>query len=132
LERAAGTLGFSQVERSLRAFATALWGRAPLLRAIEPVEGRPLPRRVSIGDGVIGVPQVFRSVSGDTAAELFRACIAHATAHLALTPARFPIGQLIRRTRTRRVHYWCPAMPLDSLVDKPLGILPIQSERNML
>jgi len=35
LERAAGALGFSQVERSLRAFAAALWGRAPLLRAIE-------------------------------------------------------------------------------------------------
>jgi nitric oxide reductase NorD protein len=94
LERAAGALGFSQVERSLRAFAAALWGRAPLLRAIEPVEGRPVPRRVSIGDGVIGVPQVFSSVSGDTATQLFRACIAHATAHLTLTPARFPIGQL--------------------------------------
>jgi nitric oxide reductase NorD protein len=94
LERAAGVLHFSQVERPLKAFATALWGRPPILRTIEPVEGRPVPRRVGIVGGVIRVPPVFRGVTGDTAAQLFLACIAHATAHLALTPARSPVGQL--------------------------------------
>jgi hypothetical protein len=94
LERAAGTLGFSQVERPLKAFATALWGTSPILRAIEATPGRPVPRRVGIIGPLIRVPQVFRGISPDAAAQLFRACIAHATAHHALTPARLPVGQL--------------------------------------
>jgi hypothetical protein len=94
LERAAGLLGFAQLERPLKAFATALWGRPPILRAIEPVAGRPAPRRAAISGGIIHVPAVFRGVSGDIAAQLFRACIAHTTAHLALTPARLSVGQL--------------------------------------
>jgi nitric oxide reductase NorD protein len=94
LEHAAGTLGFAQVERPLKAFATALWGRTPVLRPIEPAEGQPVPRRAGISGEMIRVPQVFRGFTGDTAAQLFRACVAHASAHLALTPARFPVGQL--------------------------------------
>jgi len=94
LERAAGALGFAQLERPLKAFATALWGRPPILRAIEPTAGRPATRRAGISGGIIRVPAVFRGVSGEAAAQLFKACIAHATAHLALTPARFPVGQL--------------------------------------
>ncbi|MEN3382228.1 MAG: nitric oxide reductase NorD protein, partial [Hyphomicrobiales bacterium] len=92
LERAAGVLGFAQLERQLKAFATALWGRPPILRAIEPIAGH--SRRAGISGGIIRVPAVFRGVSGEAAAQLFKACIAHATAHLALTPARFPVGQL--------------------------------------
>jgi nitric oxide reductase NorD protein len=94
LERAAGTLGVAQAERSLKAFATALWGRSPVLRAIEPAGGQPVPRRSGISGGLIRVPQVFRGFTRDAAAQLFRACVAHASAHLALTPVRFPIGQL--------------------------------------
>jgi hypothetical protein len=94
LERAAGALRFAQFERSLKAFATALWGWPPILRAIEPAAGRPPLRRAGFSGGIIRVPPVFRGVSGEAAAQLFRACIAHATAHLALTPARLPVGQL--------------------------------------
>lgn len=94
LERSTGALDVSQVERSLKAFATALWGRVPVLRPIDAVEGGPAPRRVGIAGGVIRIPRVFRGVSAAVALSLYRACIAHATAHFALTPARFPVGQL--------------------------------------
>ncbi|PWT85595.1 MAG: hypothetical protein C5B56_13790 [Proteobacteria bacterium] len=94
LERSTGALDVSQVERSLKAFATALWGRVPVLRPIDAVEGLPVPRRVTIAGGVARIPRVFRGVSAAVAPSLYRACIAHATAHIALTPARFPIGQL--------------------------------------
>jgi nitric oxide reductase NorD protein len=94
LERAGGALAFSQVERMLKSFATALWGRPPILRGASATAGLPPPRRISIAGGVVRVPQVFRGVSAHTAALLFRAGVAHATAHFALGPGRFPVGSL--------------------------------------
>jgi nitric oxide reductase NorD protein len=94
LERAGGTLAFSQVERPLKLFATALWGRVPVLRGAGPAAGRPAPRRISMSGGIVRVPQIFRGVSAHTASLIFRAGIAHATAHLALSPGGFPVGSL--------------------------------------
>lgn len=94
LERNGGPLAFAQVERPLKMFATALWGRVPVLRGAAPLAGRKAPRRIGISGGVVRVPQVYGGVSAHTAALLFRAGIAHATAHLALSPGQFPVGSL--------------------------------------
>jgi hypothetical protein len=64
------------------------------LRPLDAAEGQPAPRRVGIAGGVIMIPPVFRGVSAADAPSLYQACVAHATAHFALTPARFPVGQL--------------------------------------
>lgn len=94
LEQAAGALTFSHNERSLKAYATALWGRPPALRSAVAAPGQQAQRRVNIAGGVIRVPAVFRGVPKSALPLLFRACVAHATAHTELTRMRFPIGQL--------------------------------------
>jgi nitric oxide reductase NorD protein len=94
LEQAAGALTFSRDERILKTYATALWGRPPVLRGAVAPPGGQLPRRVNIAGGVIRVPPAFRGVPKNTLPALFRACVAHATAHVALTRTRFPIGSL--------------------------------------
>jgi nitric oxide reductase NorD protein len=94
LEQAAGALTFSRSERILKAYATALWGRPPVLRGAVAPPGGQLPRRVNIAGGVVRVPPVFRGVPKTGLPQLFRACVAHATAHVALTRTQFPIGSL--------------------------------------
>jgi hypothetical protein len=94
LEQAAGALTFSRSERVLKAYATALWGRPPVLRSAVAPPGGQLARRVNISGGVVRVPPVFRGVPKTSLPQLFRACVAHATAHVALTRTRFPIGSL--------------------------------------
>jgi nitric oxide reductase NorD protein len=94
LEQAAGALTFSRDERVLKAYATALWGRPPVLRSAVAPPGGQLARRVNIAGGVVRVPPVFRGVQKNSLPQLFRACVAHATAHVALTRTRFPIGSL--------------------------------------
>ena len=94
LEQAAGALTFSRNERILKAYATALWGRPPVLRSAVAPPGGQLARRVNIAGGVVRIPPVFRGVPKSALPQLFRACVAHATAHVALTRTRFPIGSL--------------------------------------
>jgi nitric oxide reductase NorD protein len=94
LEQASGALTFSRDERILKAYATALWGRPPVLRSAVAPPGGHLARRVNIAGGVVRVPPVFRGTPKSTLPQLFRACVAHATAHVALTRTRFPIGSL--------------------------------------
>jgi nitric oxide reductase NorD protein len=94
LEQAAGALTFSRNERILKAYATALWGRPPVLRSAVAPPGGQLARRVNIAGGVVRVPPVFRGVAKNVLPQLFRACVAHATAHVALTRTRFAIGSL--------------------------------------
>ena len=94
LEEAAGALTFSRNERIVKAYATALWGRPPVLRSAVAPPGGQLARRVNISGGVVRVPPVFRGVPKSALPQLFRACVAHATAHVALTRTRFPIGSL--------------------------------------
>lgn len=94
LERSAGHPTFTDFERRLKLFATALWGTPPILRAMEPVKGQPAQRRANLAGGMVRVPMVYRGAPPETAPLLFRAAIAHATAHLALNPTRLPIGTL--------------------------------------
>jgi hypothetical protein len=94
LEQAAGALTFSRNERILKAYATALWGRPPVLRGAVAPPGAQLPRRVNIAGGVVRIPPVFRGTPRSVLPQLFRACVAHASAHVALTRTRFPIGSL--------------------------------------
>jgi hypothetical protein len=94
LEQSAGALIFSRNERVLKAFATALWGRPPVLRGAIAPPGMQLPRRVNIAGGVVRMPPVFSGTPKGMLPQLFRACVAHATAHIALTRTRFPIGSL--------------------------------------
>ena len=49
---------------------------------------------MNIAGGVIRVPPVFRGLPKSGLPLLFRACVAHATAHVALTRVRFPVGSL--------------------------------------
>jgi nitric oxide reductase NorD protein len=94
LERGAGVPSFTEYERRLKLYATALWGRPPTLRPILPVTGQLPPRRVNIAGGIVRVPLAYRGMPNEMAPLLFRAAVAHATTHLALTPARFEIGKL--------------------------------------
>lgn len=94
LEQSAGALTFSHNERILKAYATALWGGPPVLRGAVAPPGGNLPRRVNIAGGVVRIPPVFRGTPKSMLPQLFRACVAHATAHVALTRTRFPIGSL--------------------------------------
>jgi nitric oxide reductase NorD protein len=94
LEQAAGALTFSRGERVLKAYATALWGHPPVLRSAVAPPGGQLARRVNISGGVVRVPPVFRGVPKSALPHLFRAAVAHATAHVALTRTRFPVGSL--------------------------------------
>ena len=94
LEQAAGALTFSRNERILKAYATSLWGQPPVLRSAVAPPGGQLARRVNIAGGVVRIPPVFRGVPKGALPQLFRACVAHATAHVALTRNRFPIGSL--------------------------------------
>src|SRR5271170_2074914 len=94
LEQAAGALTLSRDERILKAYATALWGRPPVLRGAVAPPGGQLAGRVNIVGGVVRIPPVFRGVPKTALPQLFRACVAHATAHVALTRVHFPIGSL--------------------------------------
>jgi nitric oxide reductase NorD protein len=94
LERLSGHLTFTQVRHRMRAYATALWGVAPPIRAADVQTDGQAMRRSSIAGGMVRVPEVFRGVPASEAEILFSATVAHATAHLALGKGRFPIGSL--------------------------------------
>ena len=94
LDGAGAATGFSGLERGLKLFAAALWGPVPALRALPAAAGRPPPRRASLADAVVLLPAVFPGVSPAAQAALFRAAVAHATAHLAFGAGRQPVGSL--------------------------------------
>ena len=86
--------GFAAHQRGMRLFATALWGRVPPLRPLPAAEGRPPPRRASLSDGAILMPQTFPGVPAEAQGRLFRAAMAHALAHLLAGAPRQTVGQL--------------------------------------
>lgn len=86
--------GFAIHERRLKLFATALWGRPPALRPLPAAEGRPPPRRASLSDGVVLLPETFPGVPPAAQAALYRASVAHALAHLLAGAPRQPVGTL--------------------------------------
>ncbi len=94
LERLSAQVLFGTLERSLGIYTAALWGARPVMHVATPRQDAPAPRRVSIAGGIIRVPEGFRGVPVEVAPSLFRAAIAHATAHLALGDGRFRPGGL--------------------------------------
>jgi Mg-chelatase subunit ChlD len=93
LARGAGH-GFAAHERGLKLFATALWGRVPALRPLPAAAGRPPPRRASLSDGVVLLPEMFPGVPAAAQHRLFRAAAAHALAHLMAAAPRQKVNAL--------------------------------------
>ncbi len=91
---ARGGDGFTLHERRLKLFATALWGRVPILRPFPISPGRPPARRCSLLDGVMLLPESFPGMPREAQAPLFRASVAHAVAHLMAGAPRQPVGTL--------------------------------------
>jgi Mg-chelatase subunit ChlD len=94
IARDLGSVSFPEVEIELKAFLTALWGRAPLLRGFSTDNNQVAQRRASIAGPLIRLPEIYRGVQGDAARTLFRAAAAHAHAHLVLGQGLFPVGTL--------------------------------------
>lgn len=94
LEREAAETSFSDVERRMKAFFTALWGLRLPVREAPP--GRPdgARRRAGFAEGVIRMPATFPGFRGERAEALFRAALAHIGAHMAFSGPRFPVGKL--------------------------------------
>ena len=86
--------GFTAQERRLKLFATALLGRPAILRPLPAAPGRPPPRRASLADGVLLLPERFPGLPADRQPALFRAAAAHAAAHLLFGAGRQPVGKL--------------------------------------
>jgi len=72
----------------------ALWAREVELRAADELRESGERTRVSIVDGVIRMPRAFGADTGQDGVALYRAAAAHASAHLAYSTHRFPLGRL--------------------------------------
>ena len=94
LHRKSSQIGFADVERATKAFATALWGRQALLRVL-PIEGvHAAQRRAAIAGPLIRLPETYRGIAADAVPALYRAAAAHAQAHLVLGGSPFVVGKL--------------------------------------
>jgi len=87
-------IAFSDSERKLKAYITALWGMQPVLRAAGGREGKPAPRRVSFDGGYVRVPESFSDLDQHGVEPIFRAAVAHVAAHLVFTGGRMKVGTL--------------------------------------
>lgn len=94
LEQATSNVVFADVERRLKAYLMALWQARPLITAAAIVPGRPAPRRVSFDGRFVRIPEVYSGFHGHEAIELFRAALAHVTAHMIYTREKLPVGTL--------------------------------------
>ncbi|WP_461354548.1 nitric oxide reductase activation protein NorD [Bradyrhizobium sp. USDA 4454] len=84
---------FARLEKRLVATTIALWNRKPRFRKLA-VAPTPVPRRTSLGAGLIGLPETFPGFEGEGADLIYLAAVAHAGAHLAHSNVRFPVGRL--------------------------------------
>ncbi|HWA11668.1 MAG TPA: VWA domain-containing protein, partial [Burkholderiales bacterium] len=85
---------FSDVERRLSLYLRALWGRDIKLRPAVASRNESAGRRSTIDGMTIRLPQSYRGFSGQSGLALYRAAVAHASAHIMFTGQRFPIGSL--------------------------------------
>ena len=94
IHQEAGTVTFAELEHRIRYFLAALWGVLPVIRAA-PLGGavRPL-RRATFDEFLVRLPSTFPGYSGNQAARLFHAAVAHVGAHIMFTPQRFPVDGL--------------------------------------
>jgi nitric oxide reductase NorD protein len=93
LQRESGDVLFSDVERRMKAWLTAMWHvRVPIREPGLSATG-PMRRRAGFGPGIIRMPATFPGYRGQQAVDLFRAALAHVGAHYR-HPGRFPVGTL--------------------------------------
>lgn len=85
---------FADVERRLSLYIRALWGGNMKLRPVIHVKGTSAGRRSTIDGNTIRLPQAYRGFAGQTGLALYRAAVAHASAHVVITRQRFPVGSL--------------------------------------
>ena len=105
LDRLSGHSTFSDRHRRLQAYAAALWGAAPRMRAAHDSR----LRRAALAGEVLLIPETFPEAPPDRLDNLFRAIVAHATAHLVygsprrdpgtLKPAQIALAGLIEDAR---------------------------------
>ncbi|MDX5362203.1 MAG: VWA domain-containing protein [Alphaproteobacteria bacterium] len=94
LLRESGEVVFSDLERRLKTYLTALWRVRVAVREAAVGVGRPIPRRASFDAGVVRMPASFPGVPQAQANDLFRAALAHIAAHLMYSGPRFRPGSL--------------------------------------
>ncbi len=95
LDRLSGQITFSVLQSRLRAYSTALWGvNYPLREAPAPAAANAKPRRTTITSGMVHVPDVLEGVAKERGPDLYRAMVAHATAHLVFGGERFEPAEL--------------------------------------
>jgi nitric oxide reductase NorD protein len=94
LDRLAGRTAFSVEQRRLVAYAVALWGACAPIRPAFGTAGADLPRRATVTAGIVRIPETFSDVAPEQLNDLFRAAVAHATAHLAYQSPRRDPGSL--------------------------------------
>ena len=92
LDRLAGKASFSGEQKRLETFLAALWGVAIPLQPLLGAPGAPAPPRASLSGCVVRIPETFPDAGTDPT--LFRAAVAHASAHLAFASPRREIGSL--------------------------------------
>lgn len=93
-EQASSDIVFSDVERRLSLYVSALWGLRPIIRTAPVQPGRPAPRRTSFEGAFVRIPETYSGFHGDDALRLYRAALTHAAAHMAYGGPRFPVGTL--------------------------------------
>lgn len=93
LDRLSGQVTFATLRGQMLAYATALWGETIALREA-PTSRTALPRRATISPGTVHVPDVLPGVPREAAPALYRAMVAHATAHLVLGGPPSEVGTL--------------------------------------
>lgn len=85
---------FADVERRLSLYLRALWGRNIKLRPAISSRNESVGRRSTIDGTTVRLPQGYRGFAGQSGLALYRAAVAHASAHIMFTGRRFPVGSL--------------------------------------
>lgn len=85
---------FARLERRLAATMLALWNTKPRFRKLALAPTPPVPRRMSLVAGLVGLPESFPGFEGQRADAIYLAAAAHAGAHLIHSTVRFPVGRL--------------------------------------
>ncbi len=94
VDRLAGQVTFTSMQGQLRAYVAALWGKPYPVRDLPAPENDDRARRTAVSSGIILVPDVFRGVLSADAPSLYRASVAHASAHLTFGGRPFDPGSL--------------------------------------
>ncbi|MDA9983451.1 VWA domain-containing protein, partial [Gammaproteobacteria bacterium] len=85
---------FAAVEHRLSLYTRALWGRTMKLRPVVQPDNTHRARRSAIDDNIIRLPNSYPGFVRQSGVELYRAAVAHASAHLVFTRVRFAVGTL--------------------------------------